>query len=82
MAVANISQRTELKKRVKEMYQIQAKEYLAKDKRKNAVGTDEKLLTLDLDSQEEDNIKAKLIVLYESLGKVREFYNMRKSLGL
>ncbi len=82
LAVANTSQRTELKKRVKEMYQTRAKEYLAKDKRKNAAEAYEKLLSLDLDPQEKDAIKAKLIVLYESLGKVREFYNMRKSLGL
>jgi len=82
LAVANTPQRTELKKRVKDMYQIQAKECLAKDKRKNAVEAYEKLLTLDLDPQEKDGVKAKLIVLYESLGKVREFYNMRKSLGL
>ena len=81
-AIANTSQKIELKKRVKEMYQIQAKEYLGKDKRKNAAGAYEKLLTLDLDPQEKDDIKAKLVVLYENLGKVREFYNMRKSLGL
>ncbi len=82
LAVANTSQKTELKKRVKDMYQVQAKEYLARDKRKNAVKAYEKLLSLDLDPQEKDAIKAKLVVLYESLGKVREFYNMRKSLGL
>src|SRR3989344_1562860 len=68
-SMANISQKTE-----------QAKEHLKKDKRRNAAEVYEKLLTLDLDPQEKDEIKAKLIVLYESLGKIREFYSMRRSL--
>src|SRR3989344_1600558 len=79
-SIANISQKTELKKRVKEIYQIQAKEHLKKDRRKNAAEVYERLLTVDLDPQEKDEIKAKLIVLYESLGKIREFYSMRRSL--
>ena len=63
------------------MFRVQAKEYLSKDKRKNAVEAYEMLLKLDLDETEKLDIKTKLLPLYESLGRVREFINLKKSLG-
>jgi len=82
LAAATTSQRNEIKGRVKEMYRMQAKDHLSKDKRKNALEVYEKMLTLDLNPVEMEEVKAKLVVLYESLGKVREFYSMRKSMGI
>ncbi len=80
LITANTSQKNEIKNRVKEMYKVQAKEHLSNDKRKNALEAYEKLLTLELNSIEKEEVKSKLLNLYESLGKVREFYNMKKSI--
>ena len=63
------------------MFKTQVREYLSKDKRKNAVEAYEILLKLDLNESEKLEIREKLLPLYESLGRVREFINLRKSLG-
>ena len=81
LASANLSQKNEIKRRCKEMFKTQVKEYLSKDKRKNAVEVYEILLKLDLNESEKLEIREKLLPLYESLGRVREFINLRKSLG-
>ncbi len=78
---ANLSQKNEIKKRYKEMYNVQVREYLSKDKRKNAAEAYEMLLKLDLNESERLEVRSKLLPLYESLGRVREFINLRKSLG-
>ena len=81
LSSANLSQKNEIKRRCKETYKSQVQEYLSKDKRKNAVEVYEILLKLDLDESEKRDIREKLLPLYERLGRVREFINLRKSLG-
>lgn len=77
---ANERQKIGLKIKMKETYKAQAKEFILKDKRKHAMDTYEKLLTLDLDSLEKKEVQHNLIKLYEKLGKVKEYYALQKAL--
>src|SRR3989344_6825246 len=52
IALGNISQKAEMKKRVKELYKSQAGDFLVRDKRKNAVEAYEKLLSMELGESE------------------------------
>lgn len=78
-ALANAKQKEELKAKRKGMYTAQVKEYLSRDKRKHAMQTYEKILTLDLDAAERKQVQQELMALYEKLGKVREYYNLKKT---
>lgn len=79
LVLANQNQKNEVKNKRKLMYAAQAKEYIRKDRRKHAMETYEKLLTLDLGPNEKRDVQNVLLGLYEKLGKVRDFYTMKKS---
>lgn len=79
LVLANQPQKNEIKTKRKLMYAAQAKEYIKRDKRKHAMETYEKLLTLDLGPNEKKDVQNVLMGLYEKLGKVRDFYNMKKT---
>ena len=78
LALANTREKLEVKKFTKESYKTQARAYLNVDKRSNAVRTYEKLLRLDLDTGEKEEVKKMLLELYSKLGKIREFYALEK----
>lgn len=76
----NEGQRRDVKKTKKSLYKSQAEFYITTDKRKNAMIAHEKLLSLDLDSQEKKEVQEKLLTLYEKLGKIRDFYNLKRGM--
>lgn len=78
LGCANTMQKEIIKGKRKDFYRAQAKEYLKKDKRKHAMDAYEKILMLDLNPQEKQEVQAALLPLYEKLGKVTEFYNLKK----
>lgn len=80
LACANDNQKIAIKISRKEHYKTQAKDYMQKDKRKHAMETYEKVLSLDLDPVEKKNAQAELSWLYEKLGKVREYYDLKKGM--
>lgn len=72
-------QKKRIKARKKEMYLAQAQEFLKKDKRKHAVETFERILEMpDLLPNERQEVQKNLLDLYEKLGKIREYYNLKK----
>jgi tetratricopeptide (TPR) repeat protein len=80
LACGTQQQKLALKLRLKDIYNRQAKEFLSKDKRKNAMQVYEKMLTLDLDQIERREVQKSLVSLYHKLGKIREFYSIQKSM--
>ncbi|MBX4212530.1 hypothetical protein KW787_03705 [Candidatus Pacearchaeota archaeon] len=73
-------QKDRLKEKRKEIYRAQAKSYMDKDKRKNAMLAYEKMLNLDISNDERKQVQTILIGLYEKLGKIREFYALKRNM--
>ncbi|MDO8460213.1 MAG: hypothetical protein Q7S74_03835 [Nanoarchaeota archaeon] len=73
-------QRKEIKDKIKKIYISQAKSYGTKDKRKHAMKVYEKLLTLDINLTERKEVQTTLMQIYENLGKIKEFYAMKRAL--
>lgn len=78
MSIANTKQKDELKNSVKGYYLAQSNSYLKKDKRKQAAEIYERMLSMDLNSVEKNEIQKKLLALYENLGKIREYYVLKQ----
>ena len=79
-AYADTIQKVGIKNSKKEMYKKQAELYLKNDKRKNAMLAYERLSELDLDSLERRETQQRLLSLYEKLGKVKEYFNLKKEI--
>ena len=75
---ANSVEREEIGFSVKEFYKKQAEEHERKLKRNHAARIYEKLLEMSITDQERVEIKEKLMELYEKLGRLKEFYAMKK----
>lgn len=75
-------QKESIKTKRKELYFSQAKEYLRKDKRNRARLTFEKLLTLELSPEEKREVQSSLLSLYERLGKVKDYYTLKRNMNL
>ena len=82
LACANGLQKDSIKNKRKALYQAQAKLLMQKDKRKNAMQIFEKLLSIELSSQEKREVQSTLLDLYEKLGKVKEFYSLKRNMDL
>lgn len=78
LVCATERQKPEIKNKIKEAYKVQAKDFIKKDKRKNAMYTYEKLLSLELNSMEKKEVQQSLLPLYEKLGKVKEYLQLSK----
>ncbi len=78
MACANTLEKEEIKSQTKEWYKIQAQNHEKAQKNGNALKAYEKLYSLDLNDSEKQATKQKLLLLYNRLGKIRE-YNAIKS---
>ncbi len=74
-------QKNVVKNAMKEAYKTQAKIHLQRGKRKHAMDTYEKLLTLDLDVGERREFQNALMNLYQQLGRVRELMAMKRTIG-
>ncbi|MCX8158978.1 MAG: hypothetical protein N3D20_01655 [Candidatus Pacearchaeota archaeon] len=81
LAYAAGMQKDRLKNRRKEAYKLQGKEFLQKDKRKHAMDAYEKLLTMELTAEEKKEVQETLLMLYEKLGKIKEFYALKASMN-
>lgn len=73
-------QKARLKTERKEAYKTQAKEYVSKERRSHAVEAYEKLLGLELTPDEKKEAQTTLLLLYENLGKVKEFYALKANM--
>lgn len=73
-------QRGRLKTTRKEAYAAQAKEYLSRDRRSHAVEAYEKLLSFELLPDERKEAQNALLLLYEKLGKVKEYYALKANI--
>ena len=80
LASANTKQKAQIKAQQKALYNAQAKILIAKDKRSHAVQAYEKLMTFDMTPQEKKDTQTILLNLYEKLGRVREFYNLKRGM--
>ena len=80
LALANISEKNEMKTSFKNYYLTQAKIAVKSDKRNHARKIYEKALTLELETGERSEIKKQLLILYEKLGDVRSYLNLKNSM--
>lgn len=80
LASANTMQKAQIKAQQKQFYLAQAQAMVKKDKRSNAMKAYEKLLTLELTPDEKKQTQTVLLGLYEKLGKVREFYALKRGM--
>jgi len=78
LSEANATQRTEIYFAVKEFYKRQAEAYERELRRNNAVRIYEKLLEMKISEVERKEIKEKLMNLYEKVGRLKEFYAMKR----
>jgi tetratricopeptide (TPR) repeat protein len=69
MELSTITKKAEIYNRIKEFYKKQAGICERESKRNNAVKIYEKLLIMRISENEREEIKSKLLNLYESLGK-------------
>ena len=79
IALAKQIQKNSLRVERKNFYIAYTKEAVKSDKRKHAMEGYEKILELDLNPQEREIAVKELSLLYEKLGKIREFYNLKKT---
>ena len=70
-------QKADILSSMKNLYMHQAEKYEEDKRRSHAVKLYEKLLVMDLSEEEREKIKKKLLELYETLGKVREYYMLK-----
>lgn len=80
LALGNDAEKMEMKSSYKDYYIKQADEYIKAAKRNQAKQFYEKALTLDLQIGERSQIQKRLLDLYEKLGNVKEYMNLKKSL--
>lgn len=69
--------RENIKRSITDFYKKQSEVYVKGEKRKQAAEVYEKLLSMEISTTEKEQIQQKLLVLYEKLGKIREFYSMK-----
>lgn len=81
LACGNERQKVEMKIKRKEFYKKEAAENLKKDKRKHALTYYEKILSLDLMPDEKKQTQMIVLDIYNKLGKVREYINLKKQIG-
>ena len=79
MAEANSEQREEIGATIKNIYLQQAEKYEKEDKRAHAVRVYEKLLEMNPGETERKWIKEKLLVLYDKLGRRKEFLDLERN---
>ena len=80
LALGNDKEKKEIKDAQKKYYMAQASAYMAIDKRTQAKRIYEKIVTLELTSDERKNVQQNLLGLYEKLGNVREYMNLKRTL--
>ena len=80
LALGNSKDKLVMKTKLKDFYLIEAKICYNNDKRNNARLLYEKILTLDLGVEEKIDVQKNLLVLYDKLGLIREYYTLKNSM--
>ncbi len=80
MSDANASEKAEIYFIIKNSYNKQAEIYEKEMRRNRTVKIYEKLLHMDLSELEKNDIKAKLLVLYEKLGRLKEYFALKHNI--
>lgn len=78
LALGNNKEKFEMKTNYKNYYLKQGKFFLNNDKRNYARIIFERALTLDLNITEKKEVQKYLLELYDKLGLVRDYYNLKK----
>jgi len=78
---ANASEKAEIYFIIKNSYKRQADIYEKEMRRNHAAKIYEKLLHMNTSESEKNDIKRKLLELYEKLGKLKEYFILKKSLN-
>ncbi len=77
---ASDKERFDIKQIKIDCYKGQAEEFFRNDKRNNAMIAFEKLLTLNLAGSERREVQEKLLGLYDKLGRIREYYSLKRGM--
>ena len=80
LEIANEKQKEEVKNSIIEFFKTRGKSFSDNNKRKHAVDVYEHLLDLQLNESEKGEIREKLSKLYENLGRIRDYYRVRKQI--
>ena len=78
MGESNASQKAEISFVIKEFYKKQAEVYEKERRRANASKIYEKLLQMKISEGEREEIKKKLMDLYEKLGRIKEYFILKE----
>jgi len=78
LGCGNEKEKEWIKKSRVEYYSKQAEHYFSSGKRNSALIAYEKLLSFNLPESDKKDIQIRLLGLYEKLGKIREFYNLKR----
>lgn len=81
MSQANAIEKQEIYFIIKDFYKKQAGIYEKEIKRNNAARIYERLLEMNITDLEKQEIKKKLLELYEKLGKLKEYFILKHSIG-
>ncbi len=81
MNQANVIEKQDIYFSIKDFYKRQAEVYEKEMKRNNALRIYEKLLEMNITDLEKQEIKKKILGLYEKLGKLKEYFILKKSLN-
>lgn len=80
LACGNEREKFEIKRRRIEFYKQQAELQMRNDKRQNALLVYEKMLGLNLMDNEKKEVQKNLLQLYEKLGKIRDYYSLKRGM--
>jgi len=75
---ANTSQREDIKNSIREFYKKQAEAYERTNKRNHAVKIYEKMLLMNPSEETREEIKSRLLNLYERTGRLRDYFRLKK----
>jgi tetratricopeptide (TPR) repeat protein len=81
MALGSVREKGEMKFQLKNFYLTQAKLLLGQEKRNHAKKIYEKVLSLELDIGERNDVHKTLLDLYKRLGDIREYYVLKEKLS-
>ncbi len=78
LALGNSREKDDIRSNYKNFVISQARGYVNADRRSNAAVAYEKALQLELDMGERMQVQKELLALYDKLGKVKEYYSLKK----
>ncbi|MEK6926041.1 MAG: hypothetical protein AABW50_02065 [Nanoarchaeota archaeon] len=77
MTEVGTAERNKIYSSIKEFYKKQAEVYIKDNRRNQAMKIYEKLMQMSISDMERTEIKGKLLNLYESLGRIKEYFALK-----